>query len=255
MRNRLFYSSCTCFMLIAAFSVYAAALSDAPQSASASTQRSDAQMDQAMAESCPHALEALKAQQRYADQHRAPPVYKVSRPALQRELLLLVERDQDARKFAMNGATDTDLPDTDPRVMQMAKVDAANLHRLKQIIHQDGFPTPAMVGFNGVQAAFLLTQHADSDPAFQAKMLKVITERVRRGELDAQNFALLTDRVLVHQAKPQRYGTQFTGSGDELKPQPIEDPAHVDQRRAALGLGSLADYACMLRVIYGLPLK
>ena len=251
MRKGLLYSSCTGFMLIASFSICAAALSDAAHSASASARDDGAQIDQSMAESCPHALEAVKAQQRYADQHRAPPVNKVTRPALQRELLLRVERDQVARRSLMNGV----VPQADPRLTELAHVDADNLHRLKQIIHQDGFPTPEMVGFNGVQAAFLLTQHADSDPAFQARMLRIITRRVRRGELDAQNFALLTDRVLVHQGKPQRYGTQFFESGGAMKPQPIEDPLQVDQRRAALGLGSMADYACTLRVMYGFPPK
>ena len=133
MRKYLFNLSCTGFMVIASFSLHAAVLSGAPQSASASTRSGETEVDQAMVESCPHAQRALKAQQRYADQHRAPPVNKVTRPALQRELLLRVERDQAARTFTMNGV----VPQTDPRLVEMTHVDADNLHRLKQIIHQD----------------------------------------------------------------------------------------------------------------------
>jgi hypothetical protein len=62
---------------------------------------------------------------------------------------------------------------------------------------------------------------------------------------------MLTDRVLVHHGKPQRYGTQFGNDGGGLKPGKMEDPAHVDQRRATMGLGPFAEYACVIHAVYG----
>lgn len=109
-----------------------------------------------------------------------------------------------------------------------------------------------MVGDDGVNAAWLLVQHADSDPDFQARVLKVLAARVRRNEFDLGEFAMLTDRVLVHAGKPQRYGTQFGDDGSGLRPGIMEDPAHVDERRASVGLGPLAEYACMIQAVYGL---
>jgi len=35
--------------------------------------------------------------------------------------------------------------------------------------------------------------------------------------------------------------------------QPLQDPERVDQRRAQLGLTSLADYTCIFRAVYGEP--
>ena len=39
----------------------------------------------------------------------------------------------------------------------------------------------------------------------------------------------------------QRYGTQWRGGPHGLQPYPIDDPDHVDERRAELGLPSLAE--------------
>ena len=102
-------------------------------------------------------------------------------------------------------------------------------------------PTIAMVGVDGVHAVFLLTQHSDDDPAFQEKMLHMITVRVRLGEITGGQFAMLTDRVLVNHGKPQRYGTQLVDD----QPAPIADEAHVDQRRHALGIISMKNYLCI----------
>jgi hypothetical protein len=33
----------------------------------------------------------------------------------------------------------------------------------------------------------------------------------------------------------------------------MEDEANVDQRRRAAGLGTLANYACVIRAMYGTP--
>jgi polyhydroxyalkanoate synthesis regulator phasin len=135
----------------------------------------------------------------------------------------------------------------------MREVDAANLKRLKHIVNQEGFPTVEMVGRDGVNAAWLLTIHAVSDPQFQEKVLKLTTEHVRRGELRSDQVAMLTDDLLAARDKPQRYGTNFELRDGELKPAPMEDEANVDEIRRAAGLGSLANYACVLRAMYGLP--
>jgi hypothetical protein len=161
---------------------------------------------------------------------------------LQRELILRGERDQAARGVTKSSTTGRGLD-----MEHTKEVDADNLRRLKHIIRQDGFPTARMVGYDGLQAAWLLVQHADSDPAFQAEMLTEIRQRVKSRELDLQNYALLTDRVLLAQGKKQRYGTQFEVREQGLAVRSLEDPSHVDEQRRALGLISLADYACTLK--------
>jgi hypothetical protein len=206
-------------------------------------------LDERIRASCPGAVASqLRAHEREA-RHRPAPVTQVTRPALRRELLLRGQLDQQVREFAMGAS---ELPSaSDPRIARMQETDADNLQRLHHIVRQDGFPTARMVGYDGVAAAWLILQHASADPAFQAALLPTIEGLARRGELSGENYALLADRVLLAQGKRQRFGTQFTGFGPALQLQPLEDPQRVDQRRAQLGLMSLEDYQCLLRVVYG----
>jgi hypothetical protein len=47
--------------------------------------------------------------------------------------------------------------------------------------------------------------------------------------------------------RPQLYGTQFTMMDGQVAPQPIEDPGHLDERRAAVGLEPFAEYEATMR--------
>ena len=175
-----------------------------------------------------------------------------TRPALRKELLEMAQQDQAARELFLGAgnATAGALPIDDPSRLAVKHVDDINLPKLKHIIAQEGLPTITMVGLDGLQAAFILIQHADSDVAFQARMLTVISARLNGGGINGNEYALLTDRVLLAQNKRQRYGTQFVGDTNQMKPRPIEDEGRVDQRRHALGLISLANYSCIMHAIY-----
>jgi hypothetical protein len=163
----------------------------------------------------------------------------------------MARQDQAARAFvsASGGRLDFE----SPQVRRMNEVDAANLRRLKHIVDQEGFPTARMVGLDGVDSAWLLTLHASTDPDFQERVLKLTTGHVRRGEVRRDQVAALTDDLLVGRGKPQRYGTNFEMRDGELKPSPLEDEAHVEELRHEVGLGTLANYACVMRAMYGAP--
>jgi hypothetical protein len=147
---------------------------------------------------------------------------------LRAELLRRVAADQKARH-----ALDSEA---------MAAADGENLPWLRQVIADIGWPGKSLVGEDGAQAAWLLAQHADSDPAFQRRCLGLLTGAVASGEATIVQQAYLTDRVLLHEGKPQEYGTQATGRDGRFVPRNLRDPDHVDQRRASVGLGSLAGY-------------
>jgi hypothetical protein len=135
-------------------------------------------------------------------------------------------------------------------IRRMSAVDSANTAWLKPRVLAAGWPTVAQVGRDGMEAAFLLVQHADNDPAFQERALPLLETAYRAGAVDGQELALLTDRVLKARGRLQRFGTQATVRDGRLTIDPIEDSAGVDARRAALGLPPLAEYRRMLDSAY-----
>ncbi|MEP7009231.1 MAG: DUF6624 domain-containing protein [Acidobacteriota bacterium] len=152
------------------------------------------------------------------------------------ELLRMTADDQAAR------AALGDVP-TLEQAERVAEVDGRNLARFRDIVAQRGWPGRALVGADGAQAAFLLAQHADSDPVFQRLCLTRLGEALARGDAAPSQLAYLTDRVRMAAGEPQVYGTQFREVAGRLEPFPIEDAEHVDRRRAEVGLGPLAEYA------------
>ena len=159
------------------------------------------------------------------------------KPELRDELLRMMEEDQAARRAA--GAAGFKDAAANER---MKAIDMKNTARMKEILAQEGWPTKTLVGERASNAAWLLVQHADLDPAFQRQCLPLLEKTVAAGEGSAKDLAYLTDRVLVAEGKPQRYGTQFHNVEGKLVPRPLEDEANVDARRAAVGLGTMAEY-------------
>jgi hypothetical protein len=135
---------------------------------------------------------------------------------------------------------------SDPKMTQrMGEVDADNTAWLKTILQKRGWPAHGVVGTAAAEAVWLLAQHADADPDFQRHCLTLLDAAVRAGEASSAHLAYLTDRVLRASGEPQRFSTQFwtgfDGSG-VLEAAPIEDVDHLDERRAAIGLGPFAQY-------------
>ncbi len=117
------------------------------------------------------------------------------------------------------------------------------------MINEHGWPGKTLVGDDGASAAWLLVQHADRDRDFQKKCLALM-QAMPPGEVRGENIAYLEDRVLVGQGQPQKYGTQTTEVDGRFVPAPIEDEAHVDERRQKLGLPPLAEYLKQIEAVY-----
>ena len=172
--------------------------------------------------------------------------------ALRKELLAMEQADQAAREAMLkefgkkgialtSGKSVTDLGAIKviaDESAKLSKIDDTHRGRLKAIVETHGWPGKTLVGEDGAHAAWLLIQHADADPKFQADCLRLM-EAAPAGEVARKDIAYLADRVLVGAGKPQKYGTQL---GPGFKPLPIEDEEHVDARRAKLGLPPLAEY-------------
>ena len=173
----------------------------------------------------------------------------VKNPALRQELLKRVDQDQAIRnELIAKGAAHPDKA----ILARMEAIDKDNTERVRAIVRQHGWPSPELVGRDGAEAAFMIVQHADHD--FQKEMLPLVEKAYKSGGLSGQSYALLLDRVLVGEGKPQVYGTQAKRfaewKGKEPALEPIEDEANVDKRRAEVGLSTLSEYRKLLKDLY-----
>jgi hypothetical protein len=172
--------------------------------------------------------------------------------ALREELLRRRDADQEARSRDYGAMA----PEERGAAFAHATgVDRDNTARMKEIVAELGWPTYARVGKEASDAAFLLVQHADHDPEFQAACLPLLEAAMARGEASRPGFAYLTDRVRVRQKRPQIYGTQYhvrelpdgsavagkDGRLTYLLPI-VESPEDLDAQRAAMGLSPWIEY-------------
>lgn len=182
-------------------------------------------------------------------------------PDLRFELLRLVKDDQDIRGkfnafrkerglFGIDNKTMNEKMDNDAELKKgflelasrMQELDNSRLLRIKEIITKFGWPGRSLVGTEAAAAAWLIVTHAVRDVTFQRLALEAM-KKLPPCEVENSHLANLTDRVLIGEGKKQLYGTRLdVKEAGRFTPEPIEDEANVDKRRAALGLQPLAEY-------------
>ena len=147
---------------------------------------------------------------------------------------LISMADEDRRVRAELAATGELLQGYAPR---MEEVHRRNAQALNAIIDQIGWPGRSLVGEEGANAAWFITQHAIGSPEFQRKCLPLLKQAIATGEAEPAHAAYLEDRICFYERRPQRYGTQF--DWDEHRPNVpwrLEDPDRVDEYRRQVGL-------------------
>jgi len=126
---------------------------------------------------------------------------------------------------------------------QMCETDGENTAWLKADVAANGWFLISTTGEQASRAAWLMTQHADRDPAFQRHVLSILEPLAAQKETSAGNFAYLWDRVAVGEGRPQRYGTQGRCvAKDVWAPNDLEDPDRVEALRAEVDIGTLVEY-------------
>ncbi|MGV6813859.1 MAG: DUF6624 domain-containing protein [Phycisphaerales bacterium] len=147
---------------------------------------------------------------------------------------------------------------TDPNLQAptIRAIDQAQSDRLKEIVAHIGWPTRDLVGLKATQGAYMVIQHAGHDTEFQNECLSMMVDLVEQGELPASYVALLTDRIRVFQDRPQLFGTQMEMALNEqgiMVPTPsvqIEDPEHLDERRALMGMPPHKEFVEAIELAY-----
>lgn len=163
------------------------------------------------------------------------------RSDLRAELLRRVERLQAAH------------PKTGCGWEAVSEVDADNLAWLRSVVAETGWPGRSMVGPDGTDAAWLLAQHAYRDHVFQRHCLDLLRRAAEVGEATAAQVAYLTDRVLLAEGQQQEYGTELAGRDGQWVAPRLHDPDTVDERRAAVSLGPLAEQIASITAQHGPP--
>jgi len=110
--------------------------------------------------------------------------------------------------------------------------DSVNQLKLDSIVINYGFPGKSLVGSKLSKVAISIILHGNLE--YQEKYLEHIKNLIEIKELDKVNYPYLVDRILMSKGQKQIYGTQFRYD-EKLKKAslyPVEDPKHIDKRRA-----------------------
>ena len=166
---------------------------------------------------------------------------------LKRRLIRMAKQDQAIRAGRVTAITQT-------TVKKMQITDEGLTAELKQIILEKGWPTISLVGLRASQDAALILIHSP-DHDFQRAKLPELQRLAENEEIVGSDIALIADKVLVSEGKPQRFGTQFDISNGHVHMAPVEDPAHLDERRAQYLLGPMTEYKKSLAKMYHVKIE
>ena len=169
---------------------------------------------------------------------------------LRSQLLKMRNQDQDVRKRALALPPDKQGA-LDP---EMRKTDQNLTHKLEEIVSTYGWPTIALVGLEASQAAATILIHSQ-DHIFQRALLPMLQGLVEKDEIVGSDVALLTDKLLLAEGQPQKFGSQFTVRNGKMVMDPVEDPEHLEQRRAQYLLPPMPAYKKMLADLYHMPVE
>ncbi len=121
----------------------------------------------------------------------------------------------------------------DHRALQ-AVIDSSNMAFVENYFITNGYPGKSVVGEESSLAAWYVLQH---NPDKIATYLPLIKKAAADGEISMRSAAMMEDRYLMNEGKPQVYGTQGMHYDDERGSfiWPIENPETVNERRIKAG--------------------
>lgn len=167
---------------------------------------------------------------------------------LQRKLIKLREKSQ--KRF---NETIAERKTDEALKTRMRESREKNSAELCPILQLYGWPSAALVGLDGVDAAFFLLKNSASLET-QRELMPVIVAATQRGEIDRGDFAGYVDRLRLSAGLKQLFGTQASIRDGFLVLYPIEAESLVDARRKEFHLAPLSDYLRNLQRTYRMPL-
>ncbi len=185
---------------------------------------------------------------------------EVQLPEIAKEIKKMRDEDQKNRtkwaKMINSGKSETEK--FKAFTSELIALDRANTARMREIINEFGWPTYDLVGQGPSNSAWLIVQHADRNPLFQARCLPLLKAAVDAGQANPSNYAYLYDRVQVSKGEMQRYATQSSSNNGLYKGAffPIEDESNVQVRREEMKITQHVEaYAAAMGFEYVVPSK
>lgn len=122
-------------------------------------------------------------------------------------------------------------------LIKYATEDHRNQELVISIIEKCGMPTLNDVTQEQMDAIWLGLQH-NTNNMYRIKYFPLIEKAVKNGDLSKEQYALMKDRMLMEEGKPQLYGSQIKNG----KLYDLESPETVNKRRQEMGLEPIEDY-------------
>lgn len=166
------------------------------------------------------------------------------------KLVLLSTRDQIVRSIYVTVSSDAVTFEIDAKARAAALLwlklravqnDIEASAYVEALLDQYGWERIRNFGELGLDAAWLLVQHADRRPSLQVRVLDAMSNHQPR-EVSASQYAMLYDRVQLALGYPQYYGTQIGCIGGSTQPVNLIDPENVDERRRTIQLPPIEEY-------------
>ncbi len=161
----------------------------------------------------------------------------------------MYQLDQDIRQYAIKNQND-------PKFIKlMHTMDNFHTSKMKEILLAHKWITISKFGDKYDNKAWLLVQHADDDPKFQASVLSILSNLMKIDETSKKNYAYLYDRVALKDptfGMKQRYGTQVSieKNGDIALLSYEGSLQDIDVRRKEVGLEPLDDYLEKIKEVF-----
>jgi len=124
---------------------------------------------------------------------------------------------------------------------EMQKVHRDNAQKLKLVVNKHGWPGISLVGLEGSRISWLIAQHSICTPELQRSFLREMKKSEKIGDIPKKQVALLTDRILFNEGKPQKYGTVFDWNEKGSLSCEVQDPKNINTIRSEFGFISLEE--------------
>lgn len=131
---------------------------------------------------------------------------------------------------------------------ETVEVNHENLEIVVSLLENCGMPTLEEVSREQLGAIWLVLQHS-VHPKYTEKYFPYIEKATNDGDLKKEQYALMKDRILMNQGKPQIYGSQMK-RGKLYK---LAEPEKVNARRREMNMEPLEEYLKNFNIPFDVP--